>query len=167
MLHPIHQIKIFLYEKEQTSFCILAGGVYRCCGGLVFIYREKGGDVLEIYRNEKLAFRQFIHLDKTVKTLSLASLNSNDKIDVYYSHCGATGKHRVLTMKDEKNTVLKEWRFPDASSNHSAMRFYGRDILPVGSKSSAVRLFYSAKELPEARLLVMLGWKDPNAIAKR
>src|ERR1043165_8168636 len=92
---------------------------------------KPGGDELRIYLNGKQVLQQFRHIDKSIKSLSLTTANDNDKIDVYYFHCGHCGTGRTLTIRDENNKVLKEFKFPDASNNHTAMSFTLRDIPDV------------------------------------
>ncbi len=112
---------------------------------------KRGGDVFEVYLNGRQVHQQFIHADKSVKTLHLASSNDNDKIEVLYSHCGHAGKNRVITIRNEKNEPIKELKFPDAAGNRSMMAFYRKDISK--NKSGIVKLYYSSRELSEGRLL--------------
>src|SRR4051812_34005539 len=80
---------------------------------------DRGGDVFEIYLNGKQVHRQFVHVDKSVKTLQFDAFNANDKIEVFYSHCGRPGTKRVLTFRNEKNELIKELKYPDTENNRS------------------------------------------------
>src|ERR1044071_6607861 len=61
----------------------------------------KGGESFEIYLNGKIIVQQALYSDKSVKNLQLTSTSANDKLDIYYNHCGQTGKNRTITIKDE------------------------------------------------------------------
>jgi hypothetical protein len=126
---------------------------------------KRGGDVFEIYLNGKKMLQQFAHIDKSVKTLYLASLSDNDRIDVFYSHCGQQGTNRAITIRNEKNEVIKKLSFADSKDNHSLMSFYRKDI--AKDQTAKLNLYYSAKELPEGRLLATLVWSENKVIAQR
>lgn len=117
-----------------------------------------------IYLNGKQVHQQFIHIDKSVKTLTFGSLLDNDMIEVFYSHCGQTGKSRVLTFRDEKNNLLKKISFGDGENNGSRMKFYRKDI--AATKEGKVNLFYSSAELPEGRLLATIVWSEAKMLAR-
>src|SRR6476661_7406155 len=75
-----------------------------------------GGDKFEIYVNGRLALEQFVTSGRTVQSFELGKNLSNQKIDVYYSHCGKTGTGRTITIRNAQNQVLKQWQFADAST---------------------------------------------------
>ena len=85
--------------------------------------QNRGGDVFEIYLNGQRIHQQFVHMNNAAKTLHLSPFNENDKIEVFYSHCGLSGKNRVLIFKNEKNELMKELKFPDSNTNRSLMAF--------------------------------------------
>jgi hypothetical protein len=124
---------------------------------------KKGGDVFEIYLNGKQIHQQFVHADNSTKTLQLSAINANDKIEVFYSHCGLTGKNRVLIVRNEKNELIKEFKFADVNSKRSLMSFYWKDVSK--NKAAKLNLYYSSKELPESKLLASLIW-NTGSIAK-
>jgi hypothetical protein len=130
-----------------------------------FSFSEKrGGDVFAIYLNGKQVHQQFVHADKSVKTLSLHSLSENDKIEVFYSHCGQAGKNRVITIRNEKNEAIKKMVFGDGKDNRARMGFFRKDI--PKTKSERINLFYSSAELPDGRLLATIVWNEGKVIAK-
>ena len=129
-----------------------------------FSFSKKGGDVFAIYLNGKQVHQQFVHVDKSVKTLSLHSLSDKDKIEVFYSHCGHPGKNRVISIRNEKNEVLKKLLFGDGKDKLDRMGFYQKDI--PKAKAEKIQLFYSADELPEGRLLATIVWNEGKVMAK-
>jgi hypothetical protein len=125
----------------------------------VFAFAPKpGGDIYEVYLNNKLLLKQFVHQPLAVKALSLTKANVNDQLTVYYSHCGATGKGRSISIKDTKGNVLKKWNFRNASGSKTGMEIAVKELLQLESKNSngSLTLYYAAQELPEGRLLTSL-----------
>ena len=149
--------------KKYYVFLVVFSLALLCTASFSFT-GKKGGDVFEIYLNGKQMLQQFVHADKSVKTLQLTSTNENDKIEVFYSHCGVMGKSRVLTIRNEKNELVKEIRFTDVAANRSLMGFYRKDI--PASKTGRMNLYYSSKELPTAKLLATISWKENRSIAR-
>jgi len=134
------------------------------CIGFSSFSTHKGGDVFTIYLNGKQVCRQFVLVDKSIKTLQLDASNANDKIEISYSHCGRVGTSRVLTFRNEQNEPVKELKFPDASKKQSFMGFYCKYV--AKNENTKLNVYYSAKELPEGRLLTTLQWNDRKVIAE-
>jgi hypothetical protein len=126
----------------------------------------KGGESFEIYLNGKMIVQQAIYSDKSVKNLQLTSTSANDKLDIYYNHCGQTGKNRTISIKDEKGKVLKTWKFADASGR-SAMTIMLKDIYGL-EKNNQTRfsIVYSSKELPDGRSLATVSLGNSNVVRK-
>lgn len=127
---------------------------------------KKGGDSFEIWLNGKKVIQQFVHVSKGTQTLSLANYSGNDKVDIYYNHCGQAGKNRFLTLKDEKDHVLTVWKFADASNNNSAMSFKIKDITKFRKNSGKLVLFYSSSELPAGMALAVIGTNETGIARK-
>src|ERR1700743_3169651 len=85
-------------------------------GVTVFLPAFAGGDSYRIFLNGKMVMTQYVTQPLSLSSLPLSEANSKDELVVYYSHCGAIGKERSITIKDEKGTVLKEWKFADADN---------------------------------------------------
>jgi len=137
------------------------------CATLFSFSSKKGGDSFEIWLNGKRVLQQYVHVAKGVQTLQLTQASDNDKLDVYYNHCGQTGKSRLITIKDEKDRPLKVWKFTDATGNN-AMSFKLKDILSLRkSKTTKLSLFYSSHELPDGRLLAIIDSGNETGIASK
>lgn len=134
------------------------------CTVLSSFSHKRGGDVFEIYLNGKQMHQQFVHIDKGAKTLSFASLGENDKIGVLYSHCGQSGTKRMITLRNEKNELIKQLSFPDATSSRSIMSFSRKDVAKL--TGNRVSLYYSSREMPEAKLLANISWNAGKSVAK-
>ena len=132
--------------------------------GLLSFSAKKGGDVIEVYAGGKQLLQQFLHMDKSVRTVSLDQPIANDKIEVYYSHCGITGKSRVLSIKDEKNNLIKEYRYADVSKGKDLMSFRLKEVQKKGL--GQLKLYYSSKEMPKTRLVAILSMKNASLAMK-
>lgn len=137
-----------------------------CLSTMVFSYTTKpGGEGFEIYLNNKVVIQQYGSEMNTVKSLPLNLQASNDELTIKYHHCGNIGKNRVITIKDQQNNVLKEFRYVDATSGVSAMLVRVKDltVLKKGN-SSLLKLYYSSSELPKGRMLASLMTNTGNTI---
>ena len=124
-----------------------------------------GGEGFEVYLNNKLILQQYGKNMETVKSIQLDQSASNGELAIRYYHCGKPGKSRVVTIKDEQNVVLKEWRFGDAKDASARVSCNVKDIfsLPKFKAGKKVNLYYSATELPNGRLLATLTTVGKNA----
>jgi hypothetical protein len=124
----------------------------------IFLKSNFGGEGFEVYLNDKLVLQQFGAKMNEVKSLQLDQSASNGQLAIRYYHCGRPGKSRVVSIKDEKNVVLKEWRFGDAKDASAKLCCNVKDILalPKIKAGRQVNLFYSSSELPNGRLLATL-----------
>lgn len=147
--------------KKYVAYCL----VLALCAGFFSFSGNRGGDHFEIYLNGKKVHQQFVHINPAAKTLHLNARSGSDQIGVVYSHCGQPGTNRVITFRNEKNEVVKKLAFGNGNDHRSVMRFSRRDVATSGSAKLA--LSYSAKELPEGRLLATVAWDESIAIDKR
>ncbi len=118
---------------------------------------NKGGDSFEVYLNGKMLFQQYVSMHQPVKSLSLQEKLSNGEITVYYKHCGKTGTDRVISIKNADNKILKTWNFPNDAANPSAMICKVKDVINLEKNNGkSLGLYYSSKEMSEARLLAVI-----------
>ena len=124
-----------------------------------------GGDVFQIYLNNKMVLQEFVHNSKGVKSLNLDNASLNDQISVHYSHCGTIGKSRHIALKNDDGKVLKQWNFADADGKIAGMTISVKDVVNVqkANGGNSVELFYSAKELPNGKQLASINM---GALAK-
>lgn len=127
-----------------------------------------GGEGFEISLNGKMILQQFGKDLNTVKTLQLNPSSPNDQLTIRYHHCGRVGKNRVVTIKDARDKMVKEWHFPDASSALSAMSCPVKEIVGLKKNNNAVfKLYYSSTELPNGRQLASVVVGSNNVLAAR
>jgi hypothetical protein len=138
------------------------------CVSLFSFSSKPGADSFEVWLNGKRMFQQYVHVAKTVQTLQLAQASENDKLDVYYNHCGRTGTNRYITIKDENDRPLKVWKFAEATGSNTAMSFKLKDILGLKkNKNDKLNLFYSSTQLPNGRLLAVIVAENERGIARK
>jgi hypothetical protein len=87
--------------------------------------------------------------------MSLNATNQNDRLTVYYSHCGQPGKNRSIELKNENGKVLKEWKFADSKSLEMPLPV--KEVLQTSAKLNTVSVYYISKEIPAGRLLINLN----------
>lgn len=113
-----------------------------------------GGDSYRVFVNNKLVLEEYVYNMKGVKSIHLNQLAPNDEIAVYYSHCGVSGKARNITIRDEKNKVLKEFKFADSPDRvNTPMTCKSKDILPLQKDADKLNLYYTSKEIPGGKML--------------
>jgi hypothetical protein len=142
--------------RNAKSVKVIALGAV--CAALFSFNTPFGGEGFEIYLNNKLVVQHYGTPTKAVKNLQLDESSYNDQLTIKYHHCGRVGKNRIVTLKDEKNNVLKQWNFANANDATNAMTCKVKDIIDLQKKngSKTINLFYSSSELPEGRLLAAL-----------
>lgn len=100
-----------------------------------------------------------------LESLELSAANANDRLVVYYNHCGATGRSRSISVKDDNGNVLREWKFRDAAVKNNenvpaeddAMVIPVKEILELKAKHPGLTLSYFAQQLPAGRMLTRIG----------
>jgi len=137
------------------------------CATLFSFSPKRGGDSFEIVFNGKRVLQQFVYASKGIQTIQLTQTSDNDKVDIYYSHCGQVGKNRYITIKNEKDQPIKVWKFADAVDNNAAMSFKLKDILCLKkNKTDKLNLFYSSSELPAGRTLATIAGEETGIARK-
>jgi len=123
-----------------------------------------GGEGFEVYLNNKLVIQQFHEKLKEVKNLQLSSNPANDVITVKYWNCGNLDKARTLSIKDDKDRIVKEWKFADAKSRNEAMQVKVSEIPGISKESANLKLnlYYTSAEIPKGRQLVALKVGEGN-----
>jgi len=104
--------------------------------------------VIDQYVNSKMAAPQ----------LPLDPAENYNQLIVKYNECGRTVTGRTITIKDDRNNVLKELRFQGASSGYEeSMLCPVKDILALKQKgTNTLRLYYSSKEFPVGQQIAYL-----------
>lgn len=122
-----------------------------------------GGEGYQIFVNSKLVLESFGKDMNTVKTISLNEFPESSLLTVRYYHCGKIGKNRVVTIRDSRQQVLKEWRYDDATEAVSGMKCGVTEIARLQKGNSDLFLYYASSELPNGRLLAEINVHAPSA----
>ena len=126
-----------------------------------------GGDSLEVFLNKKLVFRQFMHTDQSVKTVTINPAAEKQQLEINYRHCGQVGKSRVLALKNLKNQVVQSWNFTDVNAKEASMVINVQDIVKGMKKNEErVHLYYTSKEIPGGKLLADIVYQPQVVVAK-
>jgi hypothetical protein len=137
---------------------------------LLFSFTPRpGGEHYRIYINKKLVVEQFVsNVARKETSLYLNQSNINDKIDVYYSHCGQNGTARHIKLVNQQNKVVKDIQFADVSGSNAMMTFNAKDILSLQNDKEAknLQLYYYSKELPAGKLLAKIVKGSNVSVAK-
>ena len=107
--------------KSRSKLIVSKSLLILVCATLFSFSSKRGGDSFEIVLNGKRVLQQFVYASKSVQTIQLVQSSDNDKLDIYYSHCGQVGKNRYVTIKNEKDQPIKVWKFEDAADKDGAM----------------------------------------------
>jgi len=145
----------------------LSGVLFSFSVKTISFYKNNfGGEGFEIYLNDKLVLQQYGKDIDQVKSLQLDQSVSNGQLAIRYYHCGQPGKGRVVTIRDEQNLVLKEWKFGDAKDASAKVCCKVKDILalPKLKAGQKVNLYYASNELPNGRLLAILTTANKNVV---
>ena len=122
------------------------------------LVERDGGESFEIYLNNKLLVRQHVSQSFSFQNLNLSAANANDKIVVYYNHCGMPGKARTIAIQNADGKVLKTYTFGDAATAKEGMIIPVKDLLALEKNNKGVQLaiHYKATELPKGLTLTAL-----------
>jgi hypothetical protein len=121
---------------------------------VLFSFYGIGGEGYTIRMGDRLLIEEHVTLKSPVPNFSLYQRDADEALFVYYSHCGQIGTSRSIAIKDNRNTVLKEWKYADAVSGNAPMVCKVKDILALQREAGRnVQLVYSSKEIPSGKVL--------------
>ncbi|MBI1768076.1 MAG: hypothetical protein HY015_10075 [Bacteroidetes bacterium] len=145
--------------KKITSFSWVNAlvGVTLCA--ILFAFSPvPGAHSVQVYLDSKLVLDQYVNFKSDAPKLTLDPAEKYSQLIVKYSECGRTVTGRALTLKDDHNKVLKDWRYDGASTGYSeSMSCSVKDIIALKQKgSNMLKLYYSSKEFPEGHQIAYL-----------
>ena len=128
------------------------------CAVLLSFSSRPGSHRFQVYLDSKLVIEQYVNSKMEAPKLLLDPAENHSQLIVKYSECGRTVTGRMITIKDDHNKMLKEWRFDGVASGYNeSMACQVKDItglLPKGS--TTLKLYYSSKEFPEGQQIAYL-----------
>jgi len=126
-----------------------------------------GGEGFTLHINGREVVDHYFTSNAVTPTVTLNPAAVNDKISVYYNECGKIGMSRKLMLKDAQNRVLKEWRYDNATNEHTPMTFRVNEILAYRANSGQLNLVYASKEVSKERLLTVLSFEGASNTARK
>src|SRR5882672_6567642 len=97
-----------------------------------------GAHSVQVYLDSKLVLDQYINFKSDAPKLTLDPTEKYSQLIVKYNECGRTVTGRALTLKDDHNKVLKDWRYEGASTGYSeSMSCAVKDIIALKPKGSS------------------------------
>jgi hypothetical protein len=110
----------------------------------------RGGDSYTISVNGKQVIQYYVFSKEKLPSLTLTG--ADDQLSVFYSECGKIGTDRKLSVRDDQNKILKEWKFANVVDEHTPMKISAKDITAKGN----IGLYYTSEEVKTPRKLVNL-----------
>ena len=149
-------------RSTATNFFVVLTSVVLCSFSLV-----PGGASYEVYLNDQLMMKEHLYGRQEVPTLPLSvTSTAKDELSFTFSNCGKIDTSRKISLKDEKDAMLKEWTFADSPDLKNQMRIKVNEIVAFRSKHSTVKLIYSSRELTSPIHLINLQLSDATALKK-
>jgi hypothetical protein len=126
-----------------------------------------GGDSYSIYLNDKVLAQYFVYSKKAIPEIQLTSQSGSDKVEVEYSHCGKSGRERIITIRNSEDKMVKTWKFPDVSGKNSRMSLPMQEVATVlKGNLQTLKLYYTSKEIPEGKMLAVINYSQGNLAKK-
>ena len=149
--------------NNKKPFVVIA--LLSFCATLFSFAPKFGGEGYQVFINNKMVLEHYGSQIDVVKTLTLDEYSANGQITVKYYHCGRVSKGRVITIKDDKQNILKQWKFTDVSESTPAMNCSVKEIIGLRKNinSNSLNLYYASSELPNGRLLAILSVDNATA----
>lgn len=128
------------------------------CAILFSFSRIAGSHSYQVLLDSKLMIDQYVNSKMEAPTLIIDPAKNHSQLIVKYNECGKTVTGRTITIKDEKNNVLKDWRFEGVTAGFKdPMVCSVKDITALKQRGgNTLKLFYSSKEFPEGQQVANL-----------
>lgn len=143
-------------------------GVALCA--ILFSFSEmSGAHNFQVYLDNKLMIDQYVNSKMIAPTLQVDPAENYRELIVKYSECGRTVTGRTISLKDDKNKVLKDWRFEGASSGYEqSMICPVKEIMALSKKgNTTLKLYYSSQEFPQGQQIANLVIDAGNKTASK
>ena len=137
------------------------------CTVLFSFSRRPGAHSFQVYLDDKLIVERYVQSGMEYPTLTVNAAENHRQLIIKYNECGKPVTSRTISIRDDKNAVLKDWRFDGATSGYKdPMVCDLKDIIALTQKNhNNLKLFYSSKEFPEGQQLARLVMEDKGKTA--
>jgi hypothetical protein len=144
-----------------TKLFIAIAGIALCSFAFV-----PGGASYEVFLNHDRVINEHLYGRKEAPTLPLTMSTAADELSVTFNNCGKIDTKRKISLKDEKDKVLKEWSFSDSPDIKNQMAIKVSEITGFKDQHSMAKLVYSSSELTTEIHLVTLQLGSTTARKK-
>lgn len=118
---------------------------------------RKGAHSYSLSVNGKEVGQYYVGAKKPMPSITLTA---SDKLSVYYNECGKIGSSRGLSVRDDQNKILKEWKFDDNQEEHTPMTIITQGL----RRNTQIGLYYTSRDVTTPQKLATLSI-DNNATA--
>jgi hypothetical protein len=135
------------------------------CSILLSFSFKPGAHSFQIYLDSKLVLDQYVNSKMEIPTLRLDPDGNYNQLIVKYNECGRTVSGRTITIKDENDKILKEWRFEGMSSGYKeSMVCQVKEIIALTKKeTTGLKLYYSSNDFHEGQQIArLIIGRDPK-----
>lgn len=127
-----------------------------------------GAHSFQVLLDNKLMIEKYVDSKMATPTLTIDPAENHNQLIVKYNECGRTVTSRTITIKDNRNKVLKDWHFEGVTAGYKdPMVFAIKDITALKQKGgNTLKLYYSSKEFPEGQQIanVVIGNEASTAL---
>ena len=142
-----------MLTRKKTNFLTALSLIIVSATCFAFTVRN-GGEGYEIYLDNKVVLQQYGKQMDEVKNLPLTNAYANTSLAIRYFHCGKNGTGRTVSIRNQKNIVLKQWRYGDTGV---MLTCNVNDITGLqNTVNGPLQLFYTSNELPAGRTLAII-----------
>ena len=129
--------------------------LFLAISAMLFSFKPLGGEGFQVLINNKVVLERFGKDMDAIKTLQLDQYAPDAKVTIKYYHCGKVGKNRTLTVRDENNKVIKQWKYQD-SETAIGISCTVKDLTEIQKKHASLSVHYASTELPQGRCVASL-----------
>ncbi len=117
-----------------------------------------GAHNVQVYLDDKLVIDHYVDSRTIAPKILVDPAENYGQLIVRYNECGRTVTGRMITIKNDENKVLKEWRFEGSSSGlENPMQISVKEITGLKQKgTNSVNLYYSSNDFREGLKIASL-----------
>lgn len=140
--------------KQLLTACTV---LFTVCMTLMSFSVRAGLDSYEIYINNKMILKQYVNQPLQFDQLQLQNASPQDQLIIHYRHCHepAVGTNRIITIRNEKGDVVKQWKFKDGTKGMTISIGELQQLEKSYAKND-LHIFYTADQMPRPYMLVAL-----------
>jgi hypothetical protein len=118
---------------------------------------EPGAHSCQVYLDDKLLVDQYLVQKAAPAKIIVDPAENHKQLILKYNECGRTVTGRVITIKDESDKVLKEFRFDGSTKGYeNPMAVSVKDLLALKQQSGNLKLYYASTDFPDGQHVALL-----------